>query len=107
MPVSGFSTRSPLARQNLRPIQIKTVSWEVGEAARAEDLQGFIKEASGNASVAVTKKVPFCPLTEIYSKLNKRKIGPGSTISLGGTKLQDTTNMVDKVGYLGKRAKYL
>ena len=37
-------------------IQIKIASWEVGEAARVEDLQRWIKEALGNASVAATKQ---------------------------------------------------
>ena len=56
------------ACQNLHRIQIKIASWEVGEAARVEDLQRWIKEALGNASVAATKMVQFCPIAAIYPK---------------------------------------
>ena len=68
MPVCGLSTRLVLAFQNLHLIHIKIALWEVGEAAKLEDLQRWIKEALGNASVAATKKVQFCPITPIYSK---------------------------------------
>ena len=64
----GLSTRSVLARQSLHLIQIKIASWGVGEAARVEDLQRWIREALENASVNATKKVQFCPITAIYSK---------------------------------------
>ena len=50
------------------PDSNQTASWEVNEAARVEDLQRLIKQALGNASVAATKKVQFCPITAIYSK---------------------------------------